>query len=370
VGFRCTSEAHELSAERIIDRRRQRPQGTIVRRDVIIPGGGPDVACHAADGVVDGVDAGHSIKHMKKPTLLHQFAVHRYLVLLMIPGIAYFIIFRYLPIYGITIAFKEFVISKGILGSPWVGLRYFQRFFQMQTVGVVFLNTIKISVLQILFGFPAPILLALLMNELRSQGYKRVVQSISYLPYFLSWVVVAGFLADLLSPSYGPYGFIIKLLGGTPKVLLSSTTWFVPILIISAVWKNIGWGTIVYLAAMSSINPEQYEAAIIDGAGRFRQVIHITVPGIASVVSIMFILTMGGILNAGFDQVFNLYNPLVYPVADIIDTFIYRIGMGSGMAGYDYSLATAVGLTKNVIAFILVLGTNMIFRRFSEYALW
>ena len=211
-----------------------------------------------------------------------------------------------------------------------------------------------------------PIILALLLNEIFNTKFKRTVQTISYLPHFLSWVVVAGLITELLSPSRGIYGYLMRLIGADTTVLLTSQTWFIPILIISGIWKEVGWGTIIYLATMSSINPELYEAAVVDGASRWRRAISITLPGILPVTAILLILSMSQILNAGFDQIFNLYNTLVYEIADIIDTYIYRVGLQS----FEFEFATAVGLTKNVIALVLVLTVDRVVRRFTGYGLW
>jgi putative aldouronate transport system permease protein len=290
----------------------------------------------------------------------------RYLFLLMLPGLAFYVIFRYVPIYGVTLAFKEFVAAQGILRSPWVGLKYFRRLFTYPGVLRVFLNTLKISGLRILFGFPAPLLLALLLNEVRTVAFKRTVQTISYLPHFLSWVVIAGLVRQILSPSTGLVGYLYSLFEKRPPLLLADPTWFVPILIISGVWQEIGWGTIVYLAAIAGINPELYEAAIMDGTGRFRLMWHITIPSIQGVIVILLILRVGHILEGGFDQIFNLYNSAVYDVADIIDTYVYRLGLES----MQYSFATAVGLTKNLVGFALLLLTNRFSKVFSDSTLW
>ncbi|MCY4375634.1 MAG: ABC transporter permease subunit [Spirochaetaceae bacterium] len=302
----------------------------------------------------------------RKPSLAREMLRHRYLLLLMLPGIAYFVVFRYVPIYGVILAFKEYDVYEGILFSPWVGLKHFRRLIEQHDVARVFWNTVEISVLRIAFGFPMPIILALLLNEIFNTKFKRTVQTISYLPHFLSWVVVAGLITELLSPSRGIYGYLMRLIGADTTVLLTSQTWFIPILIISGIWKEVGWGTIIYLATMSSINPELYEAAVVDGASRWRRAISITLPGILPVTAILLILSMSQILNAGFDQIFNLYNTLVYEIADIIDTYIYRVGLQS----FEFEFATAVGLTKNVIALVLVLTVDRVVRRFTGYGLW
>lgn len=303
----------------------------------------------------------------RKPSLGSQIHKYRYLFLLMLPGMLHLLLFRYGPFYGILLAFKEFQVAKGIMGSPWAGWKWFERIFTMQAVGGVVLNTVRISLLHILFGFPAPIILALLLNELKNLPFKKVVQTISYLPHFLSWVVVASLVTEMLSPSRGPIAYLLKVLFGyNMPILLTSPTAFIPVLIVSAIWKGVGWGTVIYLATLSGIDPQLYDAARIDGAGRFKQVLHVTLPGLVPVMTILLILNMGSILNAGFDQIYNLYNPLVYEVADVIDTYIYRIGL----VGFQYSFSTAVGISKNIVAFALVFGTNAIVRKFSDYAIW
>ena len=302
----------------------------------------------------------------RKPSLMRELYRHRYLMLLMLPGIAYFVVFKYVPIYGLVLAFKEYDVHQGILLSPWAGLRHFRRLFEGQDVARVFWNTVEISALRIIFGFPMPIILALLLNEIFNTKFKRTVQTISYLPHFLSWVVVAGLITELLSRR-GIYGFIVRLLDMEPTVLLTSQTWFIPILIISGIWKEVGWGT----NHLPGHHVEHQSralrgGAVVDGASRWRRAISITLPGILPVTAILLILSMSQILNAGFDQIFNLYNTLVYEIADIIDTYIYRVGL----QGFEFEFGTAVGLTKNVIALVLVLAVDRIVRRFTGYGLW
>jgi putative aldouronate transport system permease protein len=266
--------------------------------------------------------------------------------------------------YGLLLAFKRYDVNVGILKSPWT-IKYIKQVVTMPGVLQVVRNTVRISLLKIIFGFPAPIILALLLNELKNGPFKRIVQTITYMPHFLSWVVVAGLITDILSIE-GPLAYIRHLMGLQPIVYLVSKQYFIPIVIISSIWKGVGWGTIIYLATMSNINPELYESADIDGASRFKKAIYITVPSLTPVMTILLILNMGSILNAGFDQIFNLYNEMVYEVADIIDTYVYRIGL----VGFEFSFSTAIGLVKNVIAFCLVFGTNMIVRKISDYTLW
>lgn len=290
------------------------------------------------------------------------------LVLMFLPAAITLALFAYAPMYGLTIAFKDFVLLKGISGSPWVGLENFRKLLTAPSFSEVFVNTIKISFLRLIFGFPAPILLALLLNEVGNARFKKVVQTISYLPHFLSWVVLAGIVIQILSPSSGIVNQIIVMFGGNPIYFVADPRYFVPMLIVTGIWKEVGWGTVVYLASITSISPELYEAATIDGAGRFQKMLHITLPALRPVVSIMFILNSGNLINAGFDQIYNLYNPAVYKVADIIDTYVYR----RGLLDMKYSFSSAAGLFKNVISFALVLTTNGLVKVISgkENGIW
>ncbi len=291
---------------------------------------------------------------------------HRTLLIMLIPGLLYYLIFMYLPMYGITISFKDFNIIEGINGSPWAGLKYYEMAFGSSDFWRVFKNTLIISGLKLVINFPAPIVLAILLNEVRCMRFKKVIQTVTYLPHFLSWVVLAGVISAFLSPSTGPINALITAAGGEPIYFLANKAWFRPVLVISAMWKEIGWSSIIYLAALSSVDTELYEAAMLDGAGRFKQIIHITLPSISNVIVIMLIFAVGGIVNDDFDQVFNLYTPAVYSVGDVLSTYVYRIGL----EGMQYSLSTAIGLFKNVIAFVLVLGTNFIAGKISDYGLW
>lgn len=290
------------------------------------------------------------------------------LVLMFLPAAITLALFAYAPMYGLTIAFKDFVLLKGISGSPWVGLENFRKLLTAPSFSEVFVNTIKISFLRLIFGFPAPVLLALLLNEVGNARFKKVVQTISYLPHFLSWVVLAGIVIQILSPSSGIVNQIIVMFGGNPIYFVADPRYFVPMLIVTGIWKEVGWGTVVYLASITSISPELYEAATIDGAGRFQKMLHITLPALRPVVSIMFILNSGNLINAGFDQIYNLYNPAVYKVADIIDTYVYR----RGLLDMKYSFSSAAGLFKNIISFALVLTTNGLVKVISgkENGIW
>jgi putative aldouronate transport system permease protein len=291
---------------------------------------------------------------------------NRYLLALFLPGMLYFFIFRYVPIYGLAIAFKDYNFFDGIKGSPWVGFAVFKEVFSTLGFREVFKNTLAISSLQFAFGFPAPIVFALLLNEVASLRAKKAFQTISYLPHFVSWVILAGLFTQLLSPSTGPINVLIKALGGRPVYFMADPKWFVPVLVLTEVWKSIGWGSIIYLAAISSIDTEMYEAAEIDGAGRWARMRYLTLPSLAPVITVMLILAIGKLVNDNFDQIFNMYNPAVYKVADVMSTYIYRKGLES----MEYSYATAVGLFKNLIAFAMVIGANRLAKRINGNGIW
>ncbi|QTE69753.1 sugar ABC transporter permease [Clostridiales bacterium] len=285
-----------------------------------------------------------------------------------IPVVLYFFVFKYIPMGGIVIAFKNFKISQGIFGSEWCGFDQFQKLFRTPTFSRSVTNTLAISGLKLLICFPAPIILALLMNEVTHLRFKKTVQTISYLPHFLSWVVLAGMFQQLLSPNNGAVNAVLRDVFGVKESIyfLGSNTYFRGTLIGTDLWKNVGWSSILYLATISGIDPTLYEAATVDGATRWQCTRYITLPSLVSTIVIMLILSVGSIMDAGFDQVFNLYNSAVYKTGDIIDTYVYRYGLGE----MKYSFATAVGLFKNVIAFVLVLGTNLVARRISGEGIW
>jgi putative aldouronate transport system permease protein len=302
----------------------------------------------------------------KVSALAASYWKHRYLVILFLPAFAYYAVFCYAPLYGIQIAFKNFIIRDGIMKSPWVGFANFKLLFSMGSFREVFRNTIIISSLKLIFGFPAPIIFAVLLNEIRSVRFKKTVQTISYLPHFVSWVILGGIFMQFLSPSTGPVNIILKSMGLSPIYFLADKHWFRPVLVLTSIWKGIGWGSIIYLASISGIDPGLYEAAEIDGAGRFRKAISITIPSLIPVITIMFIFSVGGIVKDDFDQIFNLYNPAVYSVGDVLGTYTYRVGL----VDMRYSFSTAVGLFTNVISFALIVITNWITKRVNEYGLW
>ena len=288
------------------------------------------------------------------------------LTLMFIPVIAYYFLFKYAPMYGIVLAFKDYSIRKGILGSPWVGFTVFEELFATHTFVRAFRNTVIISLLRWIFGFPMPIILALMLNELKNLRFKKTMQTISYLPHFLSWIILTGLFTQLLSPTNGPINYIISLLGGKPIYFLADNAWFRSTMVVTGIWKEIGWGSIVYLATIAGIDTELYEAAECDGATRWQKMFRITLPLMKPTIVILLIMNCGSILEAGFDQIFNFYNSAVYETGDIIDTYVYRRGIGD----MEYSISTAVGLFKNVIGFILVTGTNFIAKRLGEGGIW
>lgn len=305
-------------------------------------------------------------KSKKGSGLLHRYVENRYLFFLLIPVLLYFGLFQYGPMYGIIIAFKDFYPLRGILGSPWVGLKHFQEVFTGMFFWDVFRNTVIISTYKFVLGFPAPIILAVLINEVRHMWFKKTVQTITYLPHFISWVVLAGLFIEFLSPSRGPINVLLQTLGMKPVFFTGDPSYFRGVLVATDVWKEMGWGTIIYLAAMSGVDPELYDVADLDGAGRLRKILNITLPSITPVIVIMLIFSSGSIVNDDFDQIYNLLNNSVMQVGDVISTYVYR----EGLTKMNFSYATAVGLFKNVIAFGLVMLTNSIARRTSDYAIW
>ncbi|NEN83736.1 ABC transporter permease [Paenibacillus elgii] len=298
--------------------------------------------------------------------MLKDLVRDKYLYLLLLPGMLFIIVFKYIPMYGLVIAFQEYNILQGVGGSDWVGLYQFKKLFTMLDFTSVFKNTLIISTLKLIWGFPAPIVLALLLNEVKQLVFQRFVQTVVYLPHFISWVIFSGIIIIFLNPVDGLVNQVMGWFGGEPVDFLIEKSYFRSILVATDIYKEVGWGTIIYLAAISGINPQLYEAAIVDGAGRFRQMWNITLPSIRHVIIILFILSLGNILDAGFLQTLLLYNPLVMDVADIIDTYVYR----KGIVDASYSLGAAAGVFKSVIALILVAASNQLAKRFGEEGLW
>lgn len=290
----------------------------------------------------------------------------RYLYLLALPGIIYFIIFKYVPMYGITIAFKDFSPFIGFAESSWVGMKHFIRLFTGSDFLMLLRNTLGISFLNLLFFFPLPIILSLLLNELRNEAYKRTIQSLVYLPHFLSWVIIASLSFMLLGKSEGIINHIIRSLGFESFDFLTNPDIFWFLLVGQSVWKEAGWGTIIFLAAMAGVNTELYEAAKIDGANRFRQIWHVTLPAIRNVIIILLILRLGDIMEVGFEQVFLMYNGAVSEVAEVFDTYVYRVGIQQG----QFSYSTAVGLFKSFVGLILVVVANKMSKKFGEEGIY
>jgi len=298
----------------------------------------------------------NDLQLIRKP-LINRIICNKYLYLLFLPALVYYIFFTYVPMYGVILAFKEFDYSKGIFGSPWASMNGFKHFYDLVTdtdFMKAFLNTILISFGRLLFEFPIPIILSLLINEVRSSKYKRLVQTVFTLPHFLSWVVAMGVVFNLLSDA-GVVNEVLSVFGLDKIHLLTQASSFRGLLYATSNWKEAGWGTIIYLAAISGVNTELYEAAIVDGAKRIHLLRYITLPAIASVIGVMLILQISSMMNAGFDQIFNMYNAAVYDKADIIDTFIYR---RTFVGGADFASSTAIGLFKSLINFILLLTAN------------
>ncbi|MFD0712274.1 ABC transporter permease [Paenibacillus sp. GCM10027626] len=287
----------------------------------------------------------------------------RYLLLLGLPGIAYFLIYRYVPMAGLYMAFIEFSPFQGIADSPWVGLEHFSRIFEDKEIVQVLWNTLAISFLQIVFAFPIPIVLALMLNELRNQIFKRIVQSVIYLPHFLSWVVVIGITTIFLKGNGVINDLLVQWFGlAQPVPFLTDPDYFKPLVVLQVIWKEAGWGTILFLAALAGVNPQLYEAATMDGAGRFRQMWHITLPAIRNTIVILLILRLGHVMDAGYEQIFLLLNPFNMEVGNILDTYVFFKGIGQS----DYSFATAVGLFKGAVGLALVLSANYIAKKLGD----
>ncbi|MDF2835424.1 MAG: protein lplB [Paenibacillus sp.] len=286
--------------------------------------------------------------------------------LLVAPGVLVLLLFAYLPMFGIVIAFQDFNPSKGFIYSEWVGLEHVRFLFELpDTMGTI-RNTIEISLMKIFAGLVVPVVFALFLNEARLMWFKRTVQSLVYLPHFLSWVILGGILVDVLSINGGAFNQALGTVGIPPIFFFGDEFWFRIMIVVSDVWKEFGFSTIVYLAALTGINPALYEAAAIDGATRWKRTLYITIPGILPVIVLMSTLSLGNVLNAGFDQIFNLYNPMVISSTDIIDTYIYRMGLIQA----QYGLATAIGLIKSIIGFVLIVMSYRLASRYANYRIF
>lgn len=305
-------------------------------------------------------------KKSKLASIIKGFKRNWELYLLITPVIAYFIIFHYLPMYGVQIAFKDFIATKGITGSPWIGFRHFERFFNSYNFWRVIRNTLTLSLYSLAVGFPAPILLALSMNEVRNKFFKKTVQTVTYAPHFISTVVLVGMMAALLSPKTGIINQFIRLLGGESIAFMTEPGWFKTLYVFSGIWQNVGWGSIVYMAALAGIDTELHEAAMVDGASRLQRIWHINIPGILPTVVILLILNIGSIMSVGFEKVFLMQNDLTMKSSDVIATYVYR----SGILGAQYSFSAAIGLFNSIINFILLVTVNRISKKVTETSLW
>nr|WP_249730645.1 ABC transporter permease subunit [Paenibacillus sp. J2TS4] len=288
------------------------------------------------------------------------------LYLLLIPVIAYYVIFKYVPMYGVQIAFKDFMASKGIWGSPWVGFDHFERLFNSYYFWRLIKNTLGIGIYELVVGFPVPIILALMINEVRAPFFRKTVQTVTYAPHFLSTVVLAGMVLIFLAPGNGLVNQLIKLFGGAPVSFMTEPGWFKSIFVFSGVWQNMGWGSIIYLAALTGIDPQLHEAAKVDGASRLQRIWHINLPGIMPTIVILLILNAGNLMGVGFEKVLLLQNDLNMEASDVLSTYVYR----SGILEAQYSFSAAVDLFNAIVNFILLVSVNYISRKVSETSLW
>lgn len=308
------------------------------------------------------------------PPLAHRPTLTSYrkgkaLYYMVIPGILFYVVFRYLPMAGIVIGFQDFSPFTGVSGfwtSPFVGLKWFIYLFRQPKFLELLRNSLLLGIYGIVFGFPAPIILALLFNEVRSKKFKGAAQSITYIPHFLSWAIMGSIVIEALSPQGTIMGFVFDFLKVKPIYFLQETRYVRGIVVASGIWKEVGWDSILYLAAISGVDPNLYEAATVDGAGRWKQTLHVTLPSILPVVVITLILSISRVLDTGFDQIYMFYNPRVDPVLDVFDTFSYRVGIGRG----EFSFVTALGLFRNVVGLVLVLGANRLSKAVSEHGIW
>jgi len=297
--------------------------------------------------------------------LKKDFRRNKMLYLLVVPVLLFYLIFQYRPMYGALIAFKDYTPTLGVADSPWVGLDNFNRFFNSVYFNRLIKNTVLLSVYNLVFGFPAPIILALLLNEIKSKKFKSATQTVTYLPHFISLIVVTGMLRDF-SLTSGLFNDIITFFGGERSALLQNPKLYRGIYVASSIWQEVGWGSIIYLSALSGVDSELYEAAQIDGAGKWKQMLNITLPGIAPTIIIMLTMKIGTLMNMGYEKTILLYNPATYETADIISSYVYRVGL----LEQDWSYSTAIGLFNSIINLTLLLIANKLAKRFSETSLW
>lgn len=310
----------------------------------------------------------HAVHHlqMKRKLTRDRFYTQASFHLMLLPAVVLLLIFHYFPLYGLLLSFKKYHPLHGILGSEWIGLENFRRLFESTNMGRIMFNTVYISVMKIVAGIVVPVTFALLLNELRTRGFVRTIQTVVYMPHFLSWVIMSGIVIEILSPSGGVVNLFLGLFGIEPIYFLGDAKLFPYILVATETWKGFGFGTIIYLAALTSIDPSLYEAAIVDGASHVQQMRYITLPGIVSIIILLTVLSLGNLLNAGFDQVFNLINPQVFSTGEIIDLTVFRIGIRQS----NFAVATAVGLIKSLIGFALIITSYKLADKYAGYRIF
>lgn len=302
------------------------------------------------------------LRRQKRQQLIKDLVRDKWMYLMLLPGVLYFVIFKYVPMYGISMAFQDYRPHLGFFGSPWVGFKHFERFFSEPQFWMLFRNTFILALYNLIFFFPLPIILSLMLNEVRHHRFKRFVQTFIYIPHFVSWVVVVGIFYILFTTENGILNELIYRLTGDKIAFLLEADWFRTMIISQSIWKEVGWGTVIFLAALAGVDLQQYEAARIDGASRWRQLWHITLPAIRSTIVILLILRLGNFLDTGFEQIFLMIAPTNREVGDVFDTYVYT----KGMTQAQYSYSAAVGLFKSVVGLILVLGANWLAKRFGE----
>ncbi|WP_144554325.1 sugar ABC transporter permease [Bacillus sp. X1(2014)] len=302
---------------------------------------------------------------VRKASKLKKILSNYQLYLFLLPALVYFIVFHYVPMYGVLIAFKDFIATKGIMGSPWVGFKHFERFFDSYQFWSLIKNTLGLSIIQLIVGFPLPIFLALMMNQIRSDKYKRFVQTVVYAPHFISVVVLAGMIYVFFSNN-GLINNLILIFGGDPISFMAKPDWFKPLYIASGVWQETGWAAIIYLAALAGVSPELHEAAVMDGANKWQRIFHVDIPAIMPTAVILLILNVGNIMNIGFEKAYLLQTPMNQPAAEIIPTYVYKMGLQQA----QYSFAAAVGLFNSVINLVLLVLVNKFAKKLSGTGLW
>ncbi|WP_254638867.1 sugar ABC transporter permease [Cohnella sp. GbtcB17] len=311
---------------------------------------------------MDMVKQTGALQKQRRASFWQRVKRHRWFYIMLLPGMIYFFIYKYLPMWGILIAFQDYQPFKGFSGSQWVGFKHFETFFQDEMFWNLFRNTFVLAIYNIVFFFPMPIIIALMLNEVRKESFKRIIQTLIYVPHFVSWVVVVGISFLFFSTENGIVNQMLSSAGKEPVNFLLSAEWFRTMITSQVIWKETGWGTIIFLAALAGIDPQLYEAARMDGAGRWRQLWHITVPAIRSTIIILLILRIGTFLDTGFEQIFLMVNPLNRDVGEVFDTYVYSSGITQG----KFSYSTAVGVFKSIIGLVLVMGANRLAKRFGE----